>query len=168
MVCLKAIGTNGEIVNISGYSIEALLLTAIRSEIDSRKIYNKHSKRAGDAFLAARLQFLAQEEEKHKILLQRMYHRQFPEKKMQVPKKAPVPIPEMELQEDLEILDLIERAMYVELSARDYYLSVASRVQKDSMFRRSLTYLASMELGHYKILEVERDRLAIQTEFGGL
>lgn len=155
-------------MNISGYSIEALLLTAIRSEIDSRKIYRGQAKRVDDPYLSARLIFLAQEEEKHKMLLQRMYHRQFPDKKILVPKKAPVPIPELNLREDLEILDLIERAMYVELSARDYYLSVASRVSEDSMFRRSLEYLSSMELGHYRILEIERDRLAIETEFGGL
>ena len=46
--------------------------------------------------------------------------------------------------------------MEAESAAHDFYLSMAGRYEDDKNIKKTLQYFATMEMGHYKLLEIER------------
>jgi len=53
-------------MDLSGYTLEDLLLAAIKSEVESERIYSSLAGRVGNFFLKDRLNFLAGEERRHR------------------------------------------------------------------------------------------------------
>ena len=132
-------------MDLSNYTLEDLFITAIKSEIDSRRVYATQANRVKNIFLKEKLRFLSAEEEKHRILLEDEFHRKFPGKKIIVPKKSPVPLPELNIpEEELPIADALEKAMEVELAARDYYLSLSEIVENPPHLRRTLEFVVAV------------------------
>jgi len=115
-------------MDLSIYSLEDLVLAALKSEIEAKAAYTELAESVKNFILKERLNFLAQEEEKHRGLLERLYRKRFPDKELVVPEeKSPVPLPEIQI--DMESMPI----------------------------KKMLHWVASMELGHYLILESERD-----------
>jgi rubrerythrin len=70
-----------------------------------------------------------------------------------------VPLPELKIaDEDILISDVLEKAMQAEMAAHDFYNNMADRFSDDSDVHKTLQYFASMEIGHYKLLEVEKQK----------
>lgn len=136
---------------------EMVLLEAIKSEVDSKEVYLKLSKMVKNALLSDKLRYLAHEENYHKTILENMYKEYFPGKKIILPKKTNSPLPELvPPAEDDRVVDVFRKAMETEMAAHDYYLEAANKYLKDDDKRRDLLiYLATMEMGHYKLLELE-------------
>ena len=145
-------------MDLSNYSVEDLLLTALKSEIEAKAAYTKLAEGVKNYILKERLNFLAQEEEKHRGLFERLYGKRFPGKELVVPEeKGPVPLPEIKIDlESTPISEILESAMQAEQAARDFYTSMAEKFELPDI-KKMLHWVASMELGHYKILEIERD-----------
>ncbi len=126
-------------MNIEKYNLKTLLLAAIKSEIDSKELYETLAERVKNSLLKDRLLFLAGEE-------------------LVVPEKTPVPLPVVDASEDRLLSEIIEDAMKAELAARDFYESMKDLLH-DKKNRNMLQILANMEQGHYDILAKELENL---------
>lgn len=147
-------------MELSQFSKEELFLSAIKSELDSREIYSRLSESVKNAFLKGRLTFLASEEEKHKAFLEDAFKREFPGKELVLPEKTPVPLPEIRIPDELVPLsEVLESAMNAELAAQEFYNSFATRFPDGTDMRKTLEFFATMEMGHYRLLEMERKNI---------
>ncbi len=145
-------------MNIEKYNLKTLLLAAIKSEIDSKELYETLAERVKNSLLKDRLLFLAGEEEKHRAYLDALYRQKFPGEELVVPEKTPVPLPVVDASEDRLLSEIIEDAMKAELAARDFYESMKDLLH-DKKNRNMLQILANMEQGHYDILAKELENL---------
>lgn len=146
-------------MDLSIYSVEDLILTARKSETEARQAYARLAGGVKNFALKERLNFLAGEEDKHGQFFDQLYHKQFPEKEMILPQGgSPVPLPEIVIDtEQVPLSEILEGAMKAETAAREFYLGLADRFDGQPQIQRMLHYIASMELGHYKILEIEAE-----------
>ena len=156
-------------MKLDDYTLEDLLLSAIKAEQDSERIYTKIAEGVENVFLEGKLRFLAGEERKHRELLEVEFRKLFPNKEIRVPDKSPVPLPEIILPEDnVSITAVLESAMKAEQAARDFYLALKGMFEPDSDFSRMLAQFAAMERGHYILLEAEANSMALNEEFDDL
>ncbi|PNX49038.1 MAG: hypothetical protein BV459_00940 [Thermoplasmata archaeon M11B2D] len=147
-------------MDLRNYTLEDLLLAAIKSEIESGEVYTKIAAKVKNGLLKDKLAFLAKEEQKHKEFIQQVYKKKFPKKKTLIPKTTPVPLPPLAIpDEDTPLGTLLKHAMQAEQAAHDFYKSLAKQFTTDDKIRHTLTYFADMELQHYKILEIEKQSM---------
>ena len=146
-------------INLNAFDLEELLLAAIKSEVDSNKFYSKLAKKTKNGLLKDKLEFLANEEEKHRSYIEEIYLNHFPENKMVLPKKSPVPLPEIEYSEKTSMSKLLSMAMNAEKTANSFYKSLAGRFEEGCKIYNTLMYFSDMEIGHYKILEMEKESM---------
>ena len=145
-------------MDLSRFSEEELLLTAMRSEIESKDFYAKLASRVKNFLLKDRLEFLSREEEKHRTFFENTFRDKFPGKKLVLPKKSPVPLPELKISdESVAISEVFWSAMQAEKAAHEFYTGLAERLSGNDQLKKSILYIATMEMGHYKLLEVERE-----------
>ncbi len=144
-------------MDLSIYSLEDLLLAAIKSEVESEKVYVNLSDKFKNAFLKDKLKFLAGEEAKHRIFVESVYKKTFKGKAIILPEKISVPLPEIKT--DGPVSEVFLSAMQAEKAAYDFYNSLSEEFKNDSAIKRTLAYLATMEMGHYGLLEIEKDTL---------
>ncbi|MGB9835486.1 MAG: ferritin family protein [Candidatus Saccharicenans sp.] len=146
------------------YSLKDLLLTALKSEIEARDFYKNLAGPVENYFLKDRILFLSAEEEKHRQAFEKMYQQQFPGEKPVLPEKSPVPLPGLKIaRETLPISEVFFVAMQAEKAAYEFYLEMAKHFPGESEQHRLLLYIASMEMGHYHLLNLEREN-ALRTE----
>ena len=146
-------------MDLSNFDLEDLLLTAIKSEVDSYKLYSKMAKKTKNGLLEDKLKVLANEEEKHRLFIEDIYRNHFPENKIVLPKETPVPIPKVEFSKDTPLSKLLKEGMKAEQSASDFYRLLAGRFEEGSKIHNTLLYFSDMEIGHYKILEMEKESM---------
>jgi len=146
-------------MDLSSFDLEELLLAAIKSEIESNKLYKKMAKKTKNGLLEDKLIFLANEEEKHRLYIEDVYRNHFPENKIVIPKVSPVPLPEIKVTEDSPLSKLLKEAMNAELSASEFYTKLADRFEEGTKLNSTLVYFSDMEKGHYKILEMEKESM---------
>ena len=146
-------------MNLENYDLEGLLLSAIKSEVESSKFYLKIAKKTENGLLQDKLKFLAKEEEKHRFFVEDVYKNHFPKQEIKLPKESPVPLPKIEINEDMPVSKLLKNAMDAEKHAHDFYESLAERFESGSKIHNTLLYFADMEIGHYKILEIEKESM---------
>ena len=146
-------------MDLKNYSMEDLILAAVKSEVEARDIYRNVSLLVNNAFIRERMSFLADEEEKHRHFLLDVYGKRFPGKEPVLPDVTPVPLPEMKAPgEGVPLSDVFQSAMLAEKASSDFYSSMAELFEEKEI-RATLAYFASMELSHYKILEAEKEVL---------
>ena len=159
-------------MDLSKYSKKEVILTALKSEIESEKAYLEMAKKVKNFLLADRLKFLAMEEKKHAAFLKDLFKQEFPGEPAKVPAESIIPLPEIDIEnEALAISELFEQAKIAEDVAVTFYTSMISFFSEDQRdgetdeqsqerlqsVRDSLLYLATMESGHSKILETEAE-----------
>lgn len=151
-------------MNYSNYSLQDLLLTAYKSEIEARDFYKNLAEPIKNFFLKDRILFLSAEEEKHRQAIESLYRQQFSNQEMSLPEKSPVPLPEIKIaKETLPVSEVLWAAMAAEKAAHDFYLEISRHFAADSEQHKLLLHIASMEMGHYHLLNLERDN-ALRTE----
>ncbi|MEI6613988.1 MAG: ferritin family protein, partial [Chrysiogenales bacterium] len=134
---------------------------------DSREIYARLALRVQNAFLQERLNFLAQEEKKHQSALENIFRQRFPGQDIIIPDHPVVPLPEIRFGDELVPLsEIIAQAMKAEQTAHDFYLQLAERFGDDFEKKNLLLYFSMMELGHYKLLDLEKSNLERLEEYG--
>jgi len=147
-------------MDLMQFSKEELFASAIKSEVESREIYSRLSEAVKNAFLKDRLAFLASEEEKHRAFLQSAFEREFPGRELILPEKTPVPLPEIRIpDETVPLSEVLESAMNAELASQEFYNSFATQFPENGHMRKTLEFFATMEQGHYKLLEMERENI---------
>ncbi len=151
-------------MNYSDYSLKDLLLTAYKSEIEARDFYKSLAEPIKNFFLKDRILFLSAEEEKHRQAIENLYRQLHPGVEMIVPEKSPVPLPEIKIEkETMLVSDVLWAAMNAEKAAHDFYLEIARHFTPDTEQHKLLLHIASMEMGHYHLLNLEREN-ALRTE----
>jgi rubrerythrin len=146
-------------MNLEAYTVDTLLLTAIKSEVESHGVYSLLAGRVKNALLKERLNFLAGEEARHRHILQGIFKEKFPDQDLELPEKSPVPLPRVIISDELMPLnEIFQMAMDAEKAAYDFYQGLAERFEEDDLVNVIL-YVARMELGHYELLKVESESL---------
>lgn len=154
-------------MKLKQYALADLLLAAVKSEIDSQAVYRRVAQRVRNAFLKERLAFLALEESKHQQTLEGLFKQRFPGQDLAVPAKPVVPLPEIRFQDELLPLSkIIVQAMRAEKASHDFYLQLADLFTSDPEKKNILLYFSMMEMGHYKLLDLEKDNLERLEEYG--
>ncbi len=154
-------------LNLKKYALADLLLAAVKSEIDSQAVYTRLAKAVKNAFLKERLDFLALEEGKHQKSLEELFRQRFPGQAIVVPDTPVVPLPEVRFRDELVPLSgIIAQAMDAEQAAHDFYLQLAELFADDPARKNLLLYFSMMEMGHYKLLDVEKSSLERFEEYG--
>jgi|UniRef100_A0A7V3KPF7 rubrerythrin len=144
-------------MDLSKYTLKDIILTALKSEVESKDLYEKMKNRVSNFVLRDKFDFLAKEEEKHRVFFEKMFAQNFPGETVALPDKSPVPLPEIGPEvEKLPISEVLEIAMKAELKASEFYKSMME-LFSDEMIRKTLEYISTVELSHYKLLEAERD-----------
>ena len=147
-------------MDLSNFDLEDLLLAALKSEIESEQLYSNMVKKTTNGLLKDKLEFLANEEENHRLFIEDIYRNHFPEEEINLPKETPVPLPEaIKINEDMPLSYLLKKAMHAEQSASDFYKSLSGRFEEGSKIHNTLLYFSDMEKGHYKILEMEKESM---------
>ena len=146
-------------MDLTSYNIDVLLLTAIKSEIESKIAYTKLAEKIENDLLKDKLTFLANEEEKHRLIIEDIFKNHFSDKEIKIPEKTAVPLPEIQINENTPLSKILEQAMVAEKVAQEFYESLSGRFEENSKIESTLRYFATMELGHYKLLEIEKDNV---------
>ncbi|MBE9574621.1 MAG: ferritin family protein [Proteobacteria bacterium] len=147
-------------MDLSKFDEHTLLLAALRSEIDSKEVYQQIAGRVKNALLKDKLNFLASEEEKHQRIIEGVYKEKFVNKELQIPEKSPVPLPEIAITgEMMPISEVFSMAMNTEMAAYDFYNELAKLYQDNPRLKKTIEYVATMEMGHYKLLEIEKNNM---------
>jgi len=146
-------------MDLNNFELEDLLLAAIKSEQESNMLYSKMIKKTKNGLLQDKLEFLAKEEEKHREFIEEIYMNHFPEKELKIPDQTPVPLPEIKMTDDTELSVLLKEAMNAEQSASDFYKSLSTRFEQGTKINNTLLYFSDMEIGHYKLLEQEKQSM---------
>lgn len=153
-------------MELDQYSTEDLILTGLKAEVGAKEVYSTLAGGVKNAYLKGRLQFLAEEEEKHAAFLDRLYRDEFPGKEPVLPEVSPVPLPDITIPtEQVPITSIFSQGMAAEKAASEFYVSMAERWGKGSEAHDMLVYFSKMEMGHYRLLETERDAAAEFEEF---
>jgi len=145
-------------MELKDYSIQLLFLAAVKAEKEAVEVYSDLKNSFEDEFIQDRLDFLIKEEEHHKRILEGMFKDLFPDEVIVLPKKSPVPAPDM----DRDIKDekeLLKNAMDAEIWAAEYYRSFSNRFDGGSKMNKTLKYLAKMENGHFNMFQTELEKI---------
>ncbi len=144
-------------MELNEYSMDDLLFAAIKSEINANEVYTRLAGGVKNAFLKDKLNFLAGEEKKHENSLIGIFNEIFPGQDIVLPEETPVPLPDIIIPEEkVPLTQILESAMGAEMAAHDYYNKL-SEMFENPHTKATLTYLAAMEMGHYRLLEIEKD-----------
>lgn len=141
-------------MDIQKASLKDLLGFAIRSEIDSNQVYSDLAKKYSNPLLKEKFQWLAFEENKHRLTLEKLFEALLPDEKLVIPGK-----PSEELFKRIEItpsstlVDLLYQAMESEKKVEDSYARLAKRLR--APHRKILEYLSQVEHSHYIMLNGE-------------
>jgi len=147
-------------MDLSRFSENRLLVAAIKSEIDSKEIYQHTANRVHNALLKDKLTFLASEEVKHRNIIEGIYKEKFPNQELQIPEKSPVPLPELLISDEMmPISKIFFMAMNAEKASYDFYNELARLYENNPTLKKTIEYVATMEMGHYKLLEIEKDNM---------
>ncbi|MBN1860230.1 MAG: ferritin family protein [Candidatus Thermoplasmatota archaeon] len=147
-------------MDLRKYSLEDLLLAAMKSEIESYDVYMTMARNVKNGLLKDKLMFLATEEQKHKAFIEQVYKARFPTKNLVIPTSTPVPLPALVIpDEDTPLGTVLKNAMAAEHAAYEFYQSLSKQFKQDDKIRHTLSYFADMELQHYKILEIEKESM---------
>ena len=147
-------------MDLSKFDEETLLLAALRSEIDSKAVYQQVADRVKNALLKDKLNFISGEEEKHRGIIYEVYREKFPDKELVIPVESPVPLPELKITDEMMPLsEVFSMAMKTETAAYEFYQQLAGLYKDEPNLKNTIAYVASMEMGHYKLLEIEKDNV---------
>jgi len=147
-------------MDLKKYTLEELLLAAMKSEVESNAVYAKIARNIKNGLLKDKLEFLAKEEEKHRAFIEHVYKKKFPKKLIVLPSKTSVPLPELRIpDEDAPLGSVLLSAMNAEQATYEFYKELSKQFTDDKIIRNTLTYFADMELQHYKILEIEKQSM---------
>jgi rubrerythrin len=154
-------------LKLKKYALADLLLAAVKGEIDSQAVYSRLALRVRNAFLKERLEFLAREEKKHQQALEELFGQRFPGQPIVIPERPVVPLPEIRFpDEHVPLSEVLGQAMKAEQAAHDFYLQLAELFADDPEKRNLLLYFSMMEMGHYKLLDLEKSGMERLEEYG--
>jgi rubrerythrin len=135
-----------------------IMAVAVRAEMDAAAVYRNLRDKVKNEVLRQKLQFLADEETRHKAILERLFADKFPGEALRVPAASPQPAETAAVDQTASVLDLFKLAMAKEKEAEEYYKESKAGIA-DPRGRKILDYLARVERSHYFMLKSEIELL---------
>jgi len=135
-----------------------ILAVAVRAEMDAAAVYRGLRDKVKNEVLRQKLQFLADEETRHRAILERLFADKFPQETLRVPAASPRSAKAAAVEDTSAVLDLFKLAMAKEKEAEDFYKESKAGMD-DPGGRKILDYLARVERSHYYMLKSEIDLL---------
>lgn len=140
--------------DITKASLKDLLGYAIRSEIDSSQTYSDLADRYSNLLLKEKFNWLAFEENKHKVALEKLAEALFGKEKLKVPDKPSEALfKRIVITPSSTLVELLYQAMESEKKAEDFYARLAKRFE--TPHKNILEYLSQVEHSHYIMLKGE-------------
>lgn len=134
--------------------LKELLEMAIKSEISAAENYHKAAEMTNIFLLKDKFHYLENEEKGHRKLLERIYKTKYGEEEIMLPDESKLPFPEFKVRNDMQLSEIIKKAMEAEKWAADFYKDMENKMDKEE--EKAMTrYLASMEESHYYLLKSE-------------
>lgn len=143
-------------VDISSLSLDRALSLALNAENEAGAVYKKLKGLVKNFVIKDKLQFLINEEKKHKKIIENLYAKMFPGKKPVKVDRSLLPRLSLTLKEDANVPELLELAMEAEKVAEEFYDQYSEEVEGRGV-QEIFQYLSSMEHGHYALLKGEYD-----------
>lgn len=141
-------------LDVSKASVKELIGLALRSEIDSNKVYSRLAARVSNPLLKEKFEWLAYEENKHKEILEGLSETLFQGEKVKIPDKTDKALlPSVNITPSSSLADILYQAMESEKSAQNFYALFSRRVENPQ--KKMLVYLSKVENSHYRMLESE-------------
>jgi rubrerythrin len=137
-------------------TLQELLAIGIKAEIEAIAAYSELAKNIDNYLLADRFESLANDEARHKKILEDIYAENFPGKQVILPEHSGVPKVSTTVTKENSINEILLIAMDAEKKAENYYRDLSEQM-KDQNKKDLLNYLANIENGHYYFLKVEFD-----------
>jgi len=131
---------------------------AVRAEMDAAAIYRNLKDRVRNEPLRQKLDFLAKEEDRHKAILERLFHDHYPERTLVVPAESKRPGAKVEVDDATAVPALFNLALRKEKEAEAYYKDAMTTVE-DGHSRKILGYLSRVERSHYYMIKSEIELL---------
>ena len=148
--------------SIAKLPVKKLLGYALRAEIDANRIYTRMADRVKNTLLKEKFLLLALEEKKHRDIILRLFASMWGAEKPEIPKIVDERLlPAVTIKPSSDLVDVLSQAMDAEKSAREFYASLAKKIQAPN--KQMLMYLSKVENGHYLMLRSEYI-LALQFE----
>ncbi len=148
-------------MNLDNFELEDILLSAIKSEVESNKLYTKMAKKTKNGLLEDKLNFLADEEEKHLKTFQDFYNT-LKEKAEITPYNWEEAKLYLEALVDSKFFASPEKAINMAKEAKDELEAIDSAInfEKDTLlfFYQILEMIKSQELVK-KIIEQEKKHI---------
>jgi len=141
-----------------------ILAAAVRAELDAAAIYNDLRGRVKNEVLIQKLQFLANEETRHRAILERLFADKFPDETLRVPAASAKPAKILPVENKTAVLDLFKLAMAKEKEAEAFYKE-SKKIISDVQGRKILDYLGRVERSHYFMLKSEIELLETFPEY---
>jgi rubrerythrin len=153
-------------MDLKNYEMDDLLLTAIKAEAEAEELYNKLAEKVKGSYVKDKLRFIANEEVKHREFLESVFKVSYPGREIIIPPRSEVPLPDIVIPSgQVAASEIMIKAMEAEKAASDFYLALSEMFSGDDDTRRTLIYLSSMEMGHFNLLEIEKDRLEAEEDY---
>ena len=148
--------------SIAKLPVKKLLGYALRAEIDANRVYTRMADRVKNTLLKEKFLLLALEEKKHRDIILRLYASMWGAEKPEIPKAVDERLlPAVTIKPSSDLAEILRQAMDAEKSAREFYTSIAKKVQAPT--KQMLMYLSKVENSHYLMLRSEYI-LALQFE----
>lgn len=148
-----------KIIEVGNYEKDQLILMALKSEIDSEEIYRNLADKTENSFLKTKMTFLADEEKKHKEYFEELFNEMFPDKNVELPEDDFAPLPDIDLNKEQPVSEIMRKAMLVEEAAHDFYMELSHVFAESKKLANMLKFFASMEMIHYAILKNEAENI---------
>ena len=148
--------------SIAKLPVKNLLGYALRAEIDANRVYTRMADRVKNTLLKEKFLLLALEEKKHRDIILRLFASMWGAEKPEIPKAVDERLlPAVTIKPNSDLAEILHQSMEAEKSAREFYTSVAKKVQAPA--KQMLMYLSKVENSHYLMLRSEYI-LALQFE----
>jgi len=134
--------------------LENILEIAVRAEIDAAQNYRKAAKQTAIYLLKEKFGFLENEERGHQQLLETLFKKKFPERKITLPEENEMPFPPFTVTDDMQLSEILKRAMEAEKMAAAFYKEMKKHLSGEEE-KAMARYLSSMEESHYYLLKSE-------------
>ncbi len=157
---------NGETGDVMEFDLETVLLAAMKSEAEANSVYNKLANKLSNPFVKDKLRLLAKEENGHRLILETLYSKLFPEEEIKLPDGTPVPVPQLDhVSDNVKPQRIFYYAMKAELEAMMFYRQMAKALDKNEELKKMFEYLADMEMSHYFMLKIEKKYAAEMQDY---
>lgn len=141
-------------LDVSTAPPKELLAMAIKAEIEANKTYSDIASSLTNPLLQEKFQWLANEENRHKEILEKFFRSFNPEEDIPLPDKVDEDLlPSIHITPSSTLVDILYQAMESEKRAESFYINLSKRFENPQ--KKILEYLSKVEHSHSTMLMSE-------------